>query len=393
MRYLFLILITAMSMLQSCVDEGVLEFPDEDGEPAVITESISLVTYLNYLSEDNNRIEDACFKLVYPFELGFSNGISISVSSEDGLIEAVNGQTSGFYISGAEFPIVVDQDNTLSFIESENEFVRLLWECDITTFREELEYSYAQCYEFDYPFNTIIENGSEIEVPSLEFLGALNETTSELYQPKFVYPITVNLLDEGTSIDVNNEYDLYQIINDCESCPVLEFDIEEDHTYTYIFEANKELLRATDSYAWFIDDLQKEIDGPAVNGDNKLIKRLQPGTYEICMKSQGTDCNLGVEYCETLVVEDEGCPFLFYEVTRLENRAFLFEAEFPRMNEIDYWWVVYKKGIDQAIAYQPDSGQNLYEYFFEEPGTYSVCLEYEGEDCDFVCYCQEFFIE
>ncbi len=382
-------MMATLAMLQSCVDEGGVEFPDEEENPVVITESISLISYLNFIQKHSIKPSELCFQPVYPLELGFSNGINITVSNESGLLEALQSQTSGFYVSGTELPFVAEKGGVLHFIENEDQFAELLMDCDLPTLRQSLEETYAQCYEFKYPFEMVLPNDDTVTVDNVETLVAIGNSTNVRFQPRFVYPVSVEIFEENVVRDIKNEFELYHVINDCDGCPDLKFYIEEEWNYLFYFEAKDELLTDHDGFAWYIDGVQKEIDGPAVDGDNQYVARLAPGFYEICMKSENRDCVLGVEYCEELEVKDGDCPYMFFSYSKVGDRGYVFESDFPKMNQIEYWWVVRKHGIDEPIWIEPDS-QNFFDFGFEEPGVYTVCIEFEGTSCQFISYCVEF---
>ena len=85
----------------------------------------------------NNIIFDFCFDFVYPIELIYNNGSTVTVNSFQELITVIINSTPNLYIVGIVFPFDVEVYNPVTneieiiTIHNETEFIALLESCDL----------------------------------------------------------------------------------------------------------------------------------------------------------------------------------------------------------------------------------------------------------------------
>ncbi|MFY0598545.1 MAG: hypothetical protein JXR03_02660 [Cyclobacteriaceae bacterium] len=371
-----------MIVLQSCVDNN-LEFPEDD--PIETTESIAIISLLNYL--DNQSIDNpqTCFDFIYPLHLGYSSGFSISINNLDGLLEASRGQEITFFVNSLSFPILATFDSQIRSIDNESDFVSILKECSIPTLREDMVESYLQCFDFNFPIE-IIENESILEVTKQEDYESLLDQDED-FELAFVFPLSMEVFSKDQDVSASNYFELYQVLNECDGCPALSFEIEQETDLKYKF-----ITDFDDSFRfdWYIDDRLIPTDTPL----DILEEEFEPGTYEICIKSTTNECALGVEFCDVLVVEDP-CPFLSFEIADSSDPfQYVLSADFPKMDEITYTWKVFDTETDKLEEFELEEpgGDNKFEIELL-PGEYEACIFIENDLCDGQEFCKQLIVE
>lgn len=267
-----------LMLFTSCTnDESVIE------EQQTTEESESITTSLNQLrsqfddsgnvsQSDNpagNIVLDFCFNFVYPLNLSYNNGTTVSVADLNGLIDVMITSTDELYINGVAFPFNVEtfNDSTnaieVGTINNEDEFMALLESCEFdasddcfyTTeaypvcveitdpngntfiitypnasyaacdgfteedFAENCEEDYYSggigfdCFTLNYPISIVTNDGVTVIINSEEELG---NVLYDVYSFDFVYPFTVTLDNAaGEIVTINSPEDIEAILTDC----------------------------------------------------------------------------------------------------------------------------------------------------------------------------------
>lgn len=274
-KLLIFSILMVLTVLMSCTNEEVIIDNLQNTE-----ESESIVTTLSRLNQqydDNGNVDEAenpagnivfdfCFDFVYPINLSFNTGTTVTVNSLDELIEIYFASTENLFISGIAFPFEVEiyneNSNALEIetINSEDEFLSLLEDCDFEDevedcicteeydpvciditdldgelftisypnacyaicdgfteddFSEECQIDYesgdGECFEFVYPISIILDEGDPVTINSRE---ELFNATYGAYHIDLVLPL--DIIIENDSIVTINDYDeLEAIIEDC----------------------------------------------------------------------------------------------------------------------------------------------------------------------------------
>ncbi len=229
-----------------------------------------------------NIVFDFGFDFIYPLNLSFNNGTSVTVNSLEDLIQVLINSTDDLFINGIEFPFDVEvyDENTDSIIvvtiNNEDEFLELLesldWEndddcncyeiyepvcvevtdpygttfvitypndcyalCDGFTpndFVNNCEDDYNnsggfECFEFNFPLSIITDTNETITVNSQE---ELDNALYNAYYFDFVYPFEVTDAEGNVEVIEDGE-DLIDLLEDCyddyEGC-FLEIEFIED---------------------------------------------------------------------------------------------------------------------------------------------------------------------
>lgn len=374
----------------SCVDEDVLDLPPDESEDE-LTESTAIISLLRGVQREQLSEQSDCFSLLYPIKLGYNNGLTITIENFSGLYEVATNQTSGQHINEVEFPFTVSKLGAVRTIEDEDSLLDLLDDCEIPTFRDELDFFYTQCFDFDYPIEMVNLNEDIVTINSQEEYFDFEFQQGFEEQPIFIYPLDVFKYSEDRTIPIENDFELFQIFDGCKKCPNLFFESALLEGTLYQFTAafpEKDQI----PYDWFIDGEKIESDG--IGGDNIFTREFESGTYEICMKTrlENDDCFEGIAYCETITVEDP-CPFIFFESEAINNNTYLFTANFPLQDEIEYSWAIYIN--DDRIFFEEEGpdGDDLLEFQFDF-GTFNVCIEAEVSGCPQVLkHCEQIVIQ
>ena len=322
----FKLLIFSISMvltvLMSCTNEEVIIDNLQNTE-----ESESIVTTLSRLNQqydDNGNVDEAenpagnivfdfCFDFVYPINLSFNTGTTVTVNSLDELIEIYFASTENLFINGIAFPFEVEiyneNSNALEIetINSEDEFLSLLEDCgfedevedcicteeydpvciDITDldgelftisypnacyaicdgfteddFSEECQIDYessdGECFEFVYPISIILDEGDPVTVNSRE---ELFNATYGAYHIDLVLPLDI-IIENESIVTINNYDELEAIIEDCigdDNVGVVDCSIED-------------ITSALINCFWQID---------FVDDDQYLYNFFNDGTYQV----------------------------------------------------------------------------------------------------------------
>jgi len=132
-------ILMVLFVFTSCTnDDSIVDLPQNMQESETITTVMGLMSQLydqnGNLNSDNDF--EICFDFVYPLELMFNNGTTVTVNSEEELIDVMMNSTEELYITGIVFPFDVELYNETTdtveivTINNEEEFAALLESCD-----------------------------------------------------------------------------------------------------------------------------------------------------------------------------------------------------------------------------------------------------------------------
>src|SRR6478672_12067889 len=145
-KILVLLVTIAVATFYSCTDNNPIE------NEMVTQKSIAARTAMNELKIANGISDkDAnstasnpfCFEFVYPITLSYNTGTTVSVSSLQGLLTILAGETSSLYIDGISFPFQVMHGGAIQTINTEGQFISLLISCGFNTINLDLLNSFC----------------------------------------------------------------------------------------------------------------------------------------------------------------------------------------------------------------------------------------------------------
>ena len=221
----------------SCSNEDTIVDTQQNNE-----ESESITTTLGRLSQQydengnvdqannpaGNIVFDFCFDFVFPIDLSFNTGTTVTVNSLEELVEIYNASTEDLFINGIAFPFQVETYNEdsnaleIETINNEDEFFSLLEDCNFDDIDDCLcteEYDPVcvnvtdldgETYTISYPNSChAICDGFNEEDFSVECEENFDIGGSECFE--FVYPISI-ILDEVDTVTVNSNEELFNAI-------------------------------------------------------------------------------------------------------------------------------------------------------------------------------------
>lgn len=154
------------------------------------------------------EFDGLCAGLVYPLTLQSAEETTITVTNEQEFADAL---VNGF--AYFDFPVnVIDLKGNTIPASDEEHLMNVLFDCEIYDERFVINpYESIFCFEFVYPvtlvdeFENVFTADDEDEFFTLTLAGKLLE---------FIFPITLSL-EDGTTVEVNDEYDIGELIIDC----------------------------------------------------------------------------------------------------------------------------------------------------------------------------------
>jgi hypothetical protein len=278
-KFIFLTLLLGLLFVTSCEnEEGIIEDPQNvtQQSDAIVTALDRMSENFDQSGniESNNSaagnlIFDFCFDFVYPLTLSYNNDSTVTVDDLNDLIDVIVNATEDLYITGIAFPFDVEvyDDTTDSIIiqsiNNEAEFLSLISTCDFSnddcvcpnmydpvcveitdlngevfqiTYENECHalcdgfnendfiedcydnnyYDDFMCFNFVYPLDIILEDGSVVTITDDE---DFENTTYNNFFYDFVYPFTVELDEDGSFVNITNEEEFLNLIEGCFSDP------------------------------------------------------------------------------------------------------------------------------------------------------------------------------
>jgi hypothetical protein len=180
-------------------------------------DSIALRLVLNSIKENFGlkQKDSICFDFKYPIKLVLNNESSVSIESFEGLLSLVVNETPNLYVSSISMPFSILIDNKVESINSEVDFFDLLYNCGmIMPVQSDF---LSTCFTFKYPINTITIDNYVHTIESQTEFEIFLQKYFDIWYFEFEYPLEVTL-DDGSSFIINNEYDLFDVLNDCFNC-------------------------------------------------------------------------------------------------------------------------------------------------------------------------------
>ena len=281
-KYIILVFVSTMLILGSCQQEVIEITEPEDN--TVLTSADSIVagliqsTTMRDGSGDNILDNSSCTTLVLPVTV-IVNGEEIIINTEEDfkLVERLLDESDTDDDSVAiMFPVVVIlADHTELTISNEEEFEALLEDCIEDGGDEDIE-----CIDFVYPLDISVYDATSqvtdiITVTNDEELYDLFESLNEEDVISFNFPLTLILAD-STTVEVNNNNELEQLIKDVEdTC-----DEDDDNDYNEDDVDDTDLVVALLDGEWAITYFFAEEADSTIAFNNHVFTFFDNGIVE-----------------------------------------------------------------------------------------------------------------
>ncbi|TYP72860.1 hypothetical protein BD809_106110 [Aquimarina intermedia] len=387
----------SLGVIVSCVNDDTTI--STTNEPALYDQSIHLVSVLNDFSKNiaQQPETDQCFSFKYPIKLSYNTDATVELNSYAGLRTTITNQSDNFNIVGLVFPIEISFPENLATLKitSENEFLEVLNNCRIRSFRTEFNEFYNRCFDLDFPFSILQSNNQPTVINTSQEFNIFLQSQQTGFQPVFDFPIT--LIDKETQVKrtVATYYEIYQTINSCpdifELCPAYDFSVESTSSLelTSTFVRSNPTSIEFSPYTWSVDGVAVKSDGGA-SGNNLLEYSFsQPGFYTVCIESQEA-CLDATQFCKEIVVPEYCAPLSFISSQVTNSLEFNFTADFADRDALQYSWF-----IDGVLIEANDGGllgDNVFNFTFA-PGSHTVCIEAVSASCpQGMEYCEEIIV-
>jgi hypothetical protein len=206
---LLLVLVTLSSVtLFSCSDNNSVE-----KEAVVPSKSVSLRTHLSKMKINHNidgKTATDTFTFLFPVTFSYTNGTTVTVESNQALLNLLANETQTLYLDGVAFPfqIVVASDNSTTTVTTESGYETVLENNNIPTVNSIATQS--TCFNFIYPISVIDQNNQPVVINNDTELATYASTHNPI---NFVYPFTVLAIDSQgvTTVIVDNLYDFLNL--------------------------------------------------------------------------------------------------------------------------------------------------------------------------------------
>lgn len=206
---LLLVLVTLSSVtLFSCSDNNSVE-----KEAVVPSKSVSLRTHLSKMKINHNidgKTATDTFTFLFPVTFSYTNGTTVTVDSNQALLNLLANETQTLYLDGVAFPfqIVVASDNSTTTVTTESGYETVLENNNIPTVNSIATQS--TCFNFIYPISVIDQNNQPVVINNDTELASYASTHNPI---NFVYPFTVLAIDSQgvTTVIVDNLYDFLNL--------------------------------------------------------------------------------------------------------------------------------------------------------------------------------------
>lgn len=218
MKKIKFIFLSLVFIFMSCSNND--DNTNNDNTSGDVVQSLATRAYLNSvmgsagtLSISSGSSANLSFTTVFPIEVTYSNGTTITINSMEGLKEAVYNETSALHISNIVFPFsVTNSDNDVVIINNEDEFESVLFSIDSITTIDEF-FDSITCFEFIFPLSVIDNDGQTITISDSESLQNMLSTISESgYWMDFVYPFQIEY--SGEVVTIQDVWEFYSYV-DC----------------------------------------------------------------------------------------------------------------------------------------------------------------------------------
>jgi hypothetical protein len=229
-------LLIALSFTSCTNDEPVIAEQNIEESAAIKTLLAQLRTRFdnegNVIANKNiagNIVFDFGFDFVYPLNLSYNNGTSVTVNSLDNLVDIMINSTNNLFIAGIEFPFNVevysDTENAIvvTTINNENEFLVLLqsfdfgndFSCECTEEYNpvcvEIKAPDGESFLMTYPNACHAECDGFIEADFAEDCGGDYNWTGREVCFTYNFPLTI-ITDEGATITLNSQEELINAV-------------------------------------------------------------------------------------------------------------------------------------------------------------------------------------
>ncbi|WP_298144547.1 hypothetical protein [Flavobacterium sp.] len=211
MRILVFCMAFLATITTSCGDKDAIENKVDTQNSTALRLALNEIKRANSASGRAPISSDTYdFDFVYPINVSFNNGTTLTVFSTAGLLSVLSDENSDLYISEISFPfqLVTGPAGSTTTVANETEFWTTIEEQEIATI-DNYVFS-SSCFEMVYPLSIVTANGQTVSLASQQALYDLftNPTQNNIVYD-FVYPFSV--ISGNQTIEINNVYEYNEL--------------------------------------------------------------------------------------------------------------------------------------------------------------------------------------
>ncbi len=382
----YLILFCLSFFSQSCLNE--IDTFENDLNTYNLIESSTITTVLNevYIIEDNQL--NNCFEFNYPLYLNNNNNLTFEIVNENGLEEIALSQSSDFHINSINIPFSITLNNVEVFINTEDDLQEIITFCEYNSLYQTLITKLPTCLNLNYPINLIVENNFVEFENEIDFINFL-ETQNDSFIPNINYPIYT--YDEEI---INNDFELYEVLNSCEiiieNCEDIEIrkELIEGNYYQFNIDSSTNEIA---NIEWYINDEFQ-------NGENstefsKIFDVNEDSEFEVCSLAYTNNCSEPSENCTTVLIDVLDCNDIYFDYSveylndyydvNLESSVIVNESS----SNIEYEWIIDSSTAEIISDY--DARDFQFQAFQDFGTNIQVCIKVFSPNCpDGTTYCE-----
>jgi len=208
-------IIIILAFISSCRNEVEHIVPNDNEDSIALRLVLNSIKENFHLAKTKSLYDSICFDFEYPIELILNNETSVKIENFEGLLSIIINETPELHVSSISMPFNVVMNNKVESINSEVDFFDLLYNCGmIMPVQSDF---FSGCFTFKYPINAITIDNYVHTIESQSDFETFLQKYFDIWYFEFEYPLEVTL-NEGSSFIINNEYDLFDVLNDCFNC-------------------------------------------------------------------------------------------------------------------------------------------------------------------------------
>ena len=167
----------------------------------------------------SGQVSDLCFQFVYPLVLEYNDNSQVTVNSFEELLKVILSESVSYHVVGLGFPfeVICHLDNTIYTIDNEEEFARLIANCNYDTLTpQDALQALSNCFTPVYPLSLKINATSTSFNDEQEMINYFTDNYNNIESFAFQYPFTVHITADDTFLDIKDEYEVINLItNTC----------------------------------------------------------------------------------------------------------------------------------------------------------------------------------
>jgi len=225
MKNLLILCCIAFIMVSCSKDDGENAIEEQNTVGNVeVEQSKALRFTFEKMKENQNlagrgaaiAVNDLCFQFDYPILLEYNDNSQVTVQDYEQLLQLLLDETVSLHIVGIGFPfdIINYSTNTQATISSGTDFDNLVTNCgyDIIDVNDIVDLT-DNCFTVNYPISVLVNGSLETFTSQQNAQNYFVNFTGTIQSIDFVYPFSVQLISNNSTVTINNDYEVIYLVN------------------------------------------------------------------------------------------------------------------------------------------------------------------------------------